>query len=249
MTESTIERITFTDNEIKQANKRKSLAPQGEKMRIPFLVTDAQTKVADKGSYMIVCTLAPLKDPDDASSKGSPTTRNNLILPKQNKNHEGHVRPNTLKMCNDFLSAAEPEKVPSYPRRQSDGSYVYRGEEIAKDEYDVSAHDAGKATGDFLSSLWDEPSQLIGVMVWAQPYENKGYVNLKNFSAELPDDCEMVDPSSWSSEPEDEDEESEEAETETEEEVEEEKPAAKKGTSKPAAAPASKKTATKGKKK
>lgn len=195
--EDIIESISFTDSEIKEGNKRKQLAPQGEKMRIPFLITEASRTVSEKkGSYMITMTMAPLRDPEDAASKGSPTARNSLILPKRNPKVPGHVAPNTLGMCNAFLHAAFPDEVPRYPQKVGAG-YQYRGEDIAKDEYEACAFDAGKITGQKLSELWDEPTKLQGIMVWARPFENGDYVNLEKFTPELPDDCEMVDPANW----------------------------------------------------
>lgn len=235
--------IDFNDSDVANANKRRQLSPTGNKRRIRFVVTNADKKVSEeKGTMMLILTCAPLRDPDNAESKGSPTVRHSLIIPKRNKDFPGHTAPNTMGLCHGYYSAVDEEML-DYPRFDKDSKvYLFNDEELEKDDVEEKRLEVGRAVADKLAEDWKNPANRIDDAFFAEVIENKGFTNLRSLSAELPEDCDVVPPDEWMSAGEDDDEEAEE---ESDEDEEDEKPA--KGKANGKAKPAAKKPAAKAK--
>lgn len=224
--------VDFNNSEIAAANKRRTFAPTGEKRRVRFVVSAADRQVAkEKGTMMIVLTCSPLKDPDNADSKGSPTIRHSLILPKANKDFDGHRAPNTAGLCHSYYRAVMEDDMPDYPRFDRDAnSYTYNGEEIERDENEVYRLEVTGAVTAQLAKDWGTPGNRIDDCFYAEVVDNKGFANLRNLTSDLPEDCELVPENEWvAGSATDDDDDDEETEAE-------EKPISKKNSSKPSSA-------------
>lgn len=186
--------IDFSEADVSDASKIPQL-PADYFFR--FLVTDPKPGSYASGHLCINMRLVPLRDPDDASSIASPSVRHSLCLPFRNPNHEGHTAPKTASLCHEFLSAVWPDKIPAMPRKV-DGEWEYAGKTISAEEVDEARKEATGKLFDELKALWSDCSTLDREAVYARTFANGDYINLKKFSAELPEDGELYE---WPAQP------------------------------------------------
>lgn len=157
-----------------------------------FIVTDAETKLAGTGSFMIVTKQSPLEDPEDPNSIFKRVViRNNIILPMANPDVADHEAPNTIGICHSFLHALYPDEINDYPRWK-DNCLQYNGEEIEKAEEEQYREEVTAQTLAKLEELWKDPSPLIDECFYAEAFQNGDFTNLKKISADLPDGAKLV---------------------------------------------------------
>lgn len=171
-------------------------------------------KLLKEGHYAIICVsnlpeeagtgslrfsqrFLPLKDPDDQDSKGNISVNNWMTLPFATEKKP--TAPNTLGMCVTQLTAMGGEigdTIPAYPRKEN-GVFTYDGNEITKDEVEAARVNTGKATMEAIKKIWDDPSQLEGLVCYAYVKVENGYNKISRFYAELPEGESVVDSEAW----------------------------------------------------
>lgn len=157
-----------------------------------WIVTEAETKLAGTGSYMIVTKQSPLEDPDDPNSLFKRVTvRNNIILPMANPDVDGHEAPNTVGICHSFLMAIYPDEINDYPRWK-DNALRYQGKEIEKVEEEQYREEVTAQVIAKLEELWSDPSPLVDEVFYAEAFQNGDFTNLKATRQELPDGVKLV---------------------------------------------------------
>lgn len=180
--------IKFSPESVKKLSLKESGTPGWYR----WIVTNAETQVAGTGSYMIVTNLSPLEDVDDPNSVFKKLrVRNNIILPEENPEVDGHKAPNTIGLCHGFLMALYPDEIDDYPRF-SDGALRFKGEEIEKAEEENYREEVTKQVTDKLEQLWLDPTPLVDEVFYAELFQNGDFSNIKSIRPELPDGAKLV---------------------------------------------------------
>lgn len=191
--------VNFTPEDIAKHSARPALTDGWYQ----WLCTDAQTTVAKSGHLMIDTRNAPLAEVDDPSSKVQKfAVRDNIILPFDNPNVEGHKAPNTAGLCHAKLLALFGEDViPDYPR-VVDGVLQYKGEEIEKAEEGEIRQEVTKLVFEKLQELWADPSTLVDQAFYGKKVQNGDYSNISTPRSALPDGMQLVPRDEWEKAPE-----------------------------------------------
>lgn len=160
-----------------------------------FLITEAKSVVSEKTNHLmtqIIC--APLKDPDDANSKTSPTVRNNIVWPFANPEVEGHEPPNTGAMLPRTLQAIlGPDVIPDMPVRGKDKVLRYRGEEIENSKEDEKRQEVITLTLDKGVEIHDAPETLLNETFYGKVKHDGDFAVIERMAFTLPDNAELVD--------------------------------------------------------
>lgn len=213
--------LKINPRDVKRLSKRRTLKPGWYAFLTGGSKRDASPK---KGTLAIQQILFPLKDPKDPKSKSTPTIRNGIWMPFPNPEVEGHKAPNTVGLCHSIFLAFEPDSLPSYPSK-IDGVLTYQGEEIEPSEEEAAREEVTEATMQKCLELWENPSLVDNMIIFGEVFDNNGFANVRNISAELPEDAELLPVEQWGEDDED------EAESEPEKPAKG-KPAAKKAAAK-----------------
>lgn len=186
--------ISFTESDVARMSVRRTLNEGWYR----FIITDAKKKEAASGNLMLAVECAPLKDPEDANSKGTPTLRHNVILPFPNPNIEDHVAPDTGGIVRSFVLAIEGVAgvIPRYDKETK--TFLINGDPVEKEVAATRNKEIDRAAMVAVQGYWKEPMQLNDCVFYAQVYQNGEFTNLKRLSNVLPDDAELVDPKNFS---------------------------------------------------
>lgn len=186
--------INFTPEDIAKHSTRPALVDGWYQ----WLCTDAQTTVAKSGHLMIDTRNAPLADLNDSTSKVQKfAVRDNIILPFDNPNFEGHKAPNTAGLCHAKLLAIFGEDViPDYPR-VIEGVLTFKGEEIEKAEEGEARQEVTTLVFEKLQELWADPSSLIDQAFFGRKIQNGDYSNIEKPRSVLPDGVELLPRDQW----------------------------------------------------
>jgi hypothetical protein len=189
-------KISYTEDDVSRDVQRKKYS----KGWYQLLCTTNNPKVSQNtGSLMFQQNWAPLKEQDDPESKSTQAITNYLTLPFANKDIADHKAPNTLGICHALLRAVGGDlgnELPDYPRK-IDGSLVFKGDEIAKEDEEEARREVARATRDKLIEIYDEPSVLEGYTAFGYVTIEGDYNKISKFKAELPDDEDLVPPEEW----------------------------------------------------
>lgn len=182
--------VKFSPDAVKKLAAKEKATPGWYR----WIITDAETKVAGTGSLMIVAVCAPLTDPDDPNTIFKKIrVRNNIILPQENPDVDGHKAPNTMGLCHSFLMSLYPDDIQDYPRF-SDGALRFNGEEIEKAEEEKYREEVTQQTATKLEALWEDPSPLVDEVFYAEAFDNGDFTNIRQIRQELPDGQKLVPP-------------------------------------------------------
>lgn len=195
--------ISITEQDTKNANKRKSYRPGWYQ----WLCRDGKSQVSEKkGSLMVVAKVAALHERDNADSADKTTIYNYIVLPLRNPDVKGHQAPNTAGMCGSTFRAMGLTEhneagedlstpLPDYPRRDPDtGAFMFRGQRIDKTEQTTANTEVTKAVQYTSRALFGDPSKIVNLAFFAELFYEAGsdFPSLRRISENLPDDVALV---------------------------------------------------------
>lgn len=190
--------ITPNDEELLNMTKRKRLASGW----YGALSDNVSKKIADTGSLIIRWEWFPLEDVNDKATITTPTQSDSIILPIANPRHEGHTAPNTMGFAIQRFQALLGEtEVPRHPYKdKSTGEWLFKGEIISEDEVDTCRVEVNKLVHGLCVAFWngersmEELVQRFAYILVGEPQGEKGYVNVKAYRPQLPDDATLIAP-------------------------------------------------------
>src|SRR5687768_10030593 len=173
-------KISYTEDDVSRDVQKKRYTPGWYQL----LCTTNNPKVSQKtSSLMFQQNWVPLKEENDAESKGGQAIGNFLTLPFANPDVAGHTAPNTVNICHALLRAVGGELadgIPDYPRKV-DGTLYFEDEEIAKEDEEEARKKVARATRDRIIELYDDPSQLEGYTAYGYVTIDGEYNKIKTF--------------------------------------------------------------------
>ena len=194
MTEETLPTdVSFTNEDVTKSDQSAVLSEGWYR----FMVKTAKQVVSksDRKLLGISCGCQALADADDAASGAGPFAWHTVWLSLKNPNVKNH-KPVGVFSPAMFLRACFDD-VPAYPTRE-DGEMVYEGEVIEASDVADKRLEANTIIFQRQVDLWTDPSDLTdcafyGKVVHTETDSGQTFVNIKFFSAELPEGAELVE--------------------------------------------------------
>ncbi len=190
------EELSYTKDDVSKSVKQKRYK---DGWYAAMIETNTPKMSKNTGSFMLVQTIVPLKNANDASSKGPMVVFNNLTLPFANPKVKDHTPPKTLGICHSFLRSLGGEvaqNIPDFPKKE-DGEFIYNGEGISESQLQECREEVAEFTMQYLQKLWKTPDLIENYSCYVQLVQEGDYTKVKRFRSELPEGENTVPEEEW----------------------------------------------------